>query len=375
MKKKCVGMLLAGGQGSRLGILTKKVAKPAVLFGGKYRLIDFSLSNCYHSNIDTVGVLTQYQPLELNSYISTGSAWSLDNVSGGVTILPPYQSRYGASWYRGTADAIYQNLSYLQSYDPEHVLIISGDHIYKMDYSEMLNTHIKNHADLTIGGLIVEPEEASRFGIMSTDQENRILEFEEKPENPKGNLASMGIYIFRWPVLKRLLKEDGVKEESQHDFGKNVIPAVLAQQLNVFAYPFMGYWRDVGTIQSFYDAQMELLLQNPPLNLFDKEFRIYSNHESLPPHYISTEASVTDSLISDGCSIFGEVKHSILSGSVVVEEGAIIEDSILLKNVKIGKNARVNHAILDEGVVIAADEQVGSAEQAILLLGKEEPDA
>ncbi len=375
MKKKCVGMLLAGGQGSRLGILTKKVAKPAVLFGGKYRLIDFSLSNCYHSNIDTVGVLTQYQPLELNSYISTGSAWSLDNVSGGVTILPPYQSRYGASWYRGTADAIYQNLSYLQSYDPEHVLIISGDHIYKMDYSEMLNTHIKNHADLTIGGLIVEPEEASRFGIMSTDQENRILEFEEKPENPKGNLASMGIYIFRWPVLKRLLKEDGVKEESQHDFGKNVIPAVLAQQLNVFAYPFMGYWRDVGTIQSFYDAQMELLLQNPPLNLFDKEFRIYSNHESLPPHYISTEASVTDSLISDGCSIFGEVKHSILSGSVVVEEGAIIEDSILLKNVKIGKNARVNHAILDEGVVIAADEQVGSAEQAILLLGKEESDA
>lgn len=375
MKKKCIGMLLAGGQGSRLGILTKEIAKPAVLFGGKYRLIDFSLSNCYHSNIDTVGVLTQYQPLELNSYISTGSAWSLDNVRGGVTILPPYQNRYGASWYRGTADAIYQNISYLQSYDPEHVLIISGDHIYKMDYSEMLNTHIENHADLTIGGLIVEPEEASRFGIMNTDQENRILDFEEKPENPKGNLASMGIYIFRWPVLKRLLTEDGVKEESQHDFGKNVIPEALSQQLEVFAYPFMGYWRDVGTIQSFYDAQMELLLQNPPLDLFDKDFRIYSNHESLPPHYISSHASVTDSLIADGCSIFGEVKHSILSGSVVVEEGAIVEDSILLKNVKIGKNARVKHAILDEGVVVAANEHVGSAEQEIRLLGKEKPDA
>lgn len=375
MKKKCVAMLLAGGQGSRLGVLTKEIAKPAVLFGGKYRLIDFSLSNCYHSNIDTVGVLTQYQPLELNSYISTGSAWSLDNVSGGVTILPPYQNRYGATWYRGTADAIYQNLSYLQSCKPEHVLIISGDHIYKMDYSEMLNTHIESDADLTIGGLIVEPEEASRFGIMNTDQENRILDFEEKPENPKGNLASMGIYIFRWPVLKRLLTEDGVKEESQHDFGKNVIPEALLQRLHVFAYPFMGYWRDVGTIQSFYDAQMELLLQNPPLNLFDKESRIYSNHESLPPHYISSHASVTDSLISDGCLICGEVKHSILSGSVTIEEGAIVEDSILLKNVKVGKNARVKHAILDEGVVIAADAEVGSNEQAIQLVGKEERDA
>ena len=375
MKKKCVGMLLAGGQGSRLGVLTKKIAKPAVLFGGKYRLIDFSLSNCYHSNIDTVGVLTQYQPLELNSYISTGSAWSLDSVGGGVTILPPYQNRYGASWYRGTADAIYQNLSFLQSYDPEHVLIISGDHIYKMDYSEMLKTHIGNRADLTIGGLIVEAEEASRFGIMSTDGENRITEFEEKPEEPKGNLASMGIYIFKWSVLKRLLKEDGVKEESQHDFGKNIIPTALGEHLEVFAYPFTGYWRDVGTIDSFYDAQMELLMNNPPLNLFDKEFRIYSNFESLPPHFISRNASVTDSLISDGCLVHGEVKHSILSGGVVVEKGAIIEDSIILKNVKIGKNAKIRHAILDEGVIISADEEVGSADGAVRLIGKEDQDA
>lgn len=375
MKKKCVAMLLAGGQGSRLGVLTKSIAKPAVLFGGKYRLIDFSLSNCYHSNIGIVGVLTQYQPLELNSYISTGSAWSLDNVGGGVTILPPYQNRYGASWYRGTADAIYQNLSFLQSYDPEHVLIISGDHIYKMDYSEMLNNHIKNHADLTIGGLLVEPEEASRFGIMNTDEENRILEFEEKPEHPKGNLASMGIYIFRWSVLKRLLKEDGAKEESQHDFGKNVIPESLAQELDVFAYPFMGYWRDVGTIQSYYDAQMELLLQTPPLNLFDKDFRIYSNHESLPPHFISNDATVTDSLISDGCLVCGEVKHSILSSNVIVEKGAIVENSILLKNVKVGQNARVRHSILDEGVVIVTDEEIGSADQSVQLIGKEEQDA
>jgi glucose-1-phosphate adenylyltransferase len=375
MKKKCVAMLLAGGQGSRLGVLTKEVAKPAVLFGGKYRLIDFSLSNCYHSNIDTVGVLTQYQPLELNSYIATGSAWSLDNVSGGVTILPPYQNRYGASWYRGTADAIFQNISFLQSYNPEHVLIISGDHIYKMDYSEMLRNHVENGADLTIGGLIVEAEEASRFGIMSTDDENRITEFEEKPENPKGNLASMGIYIFKWSELKRLLKEDGVKDDSQHDFGKNIIPTALAEQLGVFAFPFNGYWRDVGTIESFYDAQMELLMKNPPLNLFDKDFRIYSNFESLPPHFISRNASVTDCLISDGCLVHGEVTHSILSGGVIVEKGAIVEDSIILKNVRIGKNAKIRHAILDEGVVIPADKEIGSANQAIQLIGKEDHDA
>jgi glucose-1-phosphate adenylyltransferase len=375
MKKKCVAMLLAGGQGSRLGVLTKEVAKPAVLFGGKYRLIDFSLSNCYHSNIDTVGVLTQYQPLELNSYIATGSAWSLDNVSGGVTILPPYQNRYGASWYRGTADAIFQNISFLQSYNPEHVLIISGDHIYKMDYSEMLKDHIENGADLTIGGLLVEVEEASRFGIMSTDDENRITEFEEKPEDPKGNLASMGIYIFKWSELKRLLKEDGAKEDSQHDFGKNIIPTALAEQLGVYAFPFNGYWRDVGTIESFYDAQMELLMKNPPLNLFDKNFRIYSNFESLPPHFISRNASVTDCLISDGCLVHGAVKHSILSGGVVVEKGAIVEDSIILKNVRIGKNAKIRHAILDEGVRIPANEEIGSLDQAIQLIGKEEQDA
>ncbi|BES65155.1 glucose-1-phosphate adenylyltransferase [Gottschalkiaceae bacterium SANA] len=375
MKKKCVAMLLAGGQGSRLGVLTKAVAKPAVLFGGKYRLIDFSLSNCYHSNIDTVGVLTQYQPLELNSYIATGSAWSLDNVSGGVTILPPYQNRYGASWYRGTADAIFQNISFLQSYNPEHVLIISGDHIYKMDYSEMLRNHIENDADLTIGGLIVEAEEASRFGIMSTDDENRITDFEEKPKNPKGNLASMGIYIFKWSELKRLLKEDGVKDDSQHDFGKNIIPTALAEQLGVFAFPFNGYWRDVGTIESFYDAQMELLMKNPPLNLFDKDFRIYSNFESLPPHFISRNASVTDCLISDGCLVHGEVTHSILSGGVIVEKGALVEDSIILKNVRIGKNAKIRHAILDEGVVIPADKEIGFANQAIQLIGKEDHDA
>lgn len=375
MKKKCVAMLLAGGQGSRLGVLTKSVAKPAVIFGGKYRLIDFSLSNCYHSNIDTVGVLTQYQPLELNSYISTGSAWSLDNVKGGVTILPPYQNRYGASWYRGTADAIYQNIPYIQSYDPEHVLIISGDHIYKMDYSEMLNVHMEKKADLTIGGLIVDMKEASRFGIMNTDEKNRIIEFEEKPENPKNNLASMGIYIFKWSTLKRLLKEDGERESSQHDFGKNVIPAALQEGLEVFAYPFRGYWRDVGTIESYYDTQMELLQQNPPLDLFDKEFRIFSNHESLHPHHISSDAVVKDSLIADGCLICGQVYHSILSNGVIVEEGALVEDSIILTNAKIGKNAKVKHAIIDESVAIADGEIIGSDEKVIQLVGREDQDA
>jgi glucose-1-phosphate adenylyltransferase len=304
-------MLLAGGQGSRLGALTTTVAKPAVIFGGKYRLIDFSLSNCFHSNIDTVGVLTQYQPLALNRYISTGSAWSLDSVNGGVTTLSPYQDRFGANWYRGTAHAIYQNIPFLDSYDPEHVLIISGDHIYKMDYSDMLNEHVKNNADLTISGMFVDMKEASRFGIMNTDEDNRIVEFEEKPEKPKNNLASMGIYIFKWKTLRRLLTEDGAKEESQHDFGKNVIPAALNQELQVFAYAFRGYWRDVGTIDSFYEAQMELLMQNPPLNLFDKEFRIYSNQPTLPPHYISEEAVVTESLVADGCKIFGRVEHSV----------------------------------------------------------------
>lgn len=375
MKKKCIAMLLAGGQGSRLGILTKSVAKPAVIFGGKYRLIDFSLSNCYHSNIDTVGVLTQYQPLELNSYISTGSAWSLDNVKGGVTILPPYQNRYGASWYRGTADAIFQNIPYIQSYNPEHVLIISGDHIYKMDYSEMLNVHMEKNADLTIGGLIVDMKDASRFGIMNTDDHNRIIEFEEKPEKPKNNLASMGIYIFKWKTLKRLLKEDGEMENSQHDFGKNVIPAALEQGLEIFAYPYRGYWRDVGTIESYYDTQMELLQQNPPLNLFDKEYRIYSNHESLHPHYISSKAAVTESLIADGCLICGQVHHSILSNSVTVEEGAVIEDSIVLTKAKIGKNARIKHAIIDESVVVKDEEIIGSDERVIQLVGREEQDA
>lgn len=375
MKKKCIAMLLAGGQGSRLGVLTKSVAKPAVIFGGKYRLIDFSLSNCYHSNIDTVGVLTQYQPLELNSYISTGSAWSLHNVDGGVTILPPYQNRYGASWYQGTADAIYQNISFIQAYNPEHVLIISGDHVYKMDYSEMLYVHINTNADLTIGGLVVDMREASRFGIMNTDSQNRIIEFEEKPEKPKNNLASMGIYIFKWETLKRLLKEDGVLEDSQHDFGKNVIPAALEQGLDVFAYPYHGYWRDVGTIESYYDAQMELLLQNPPLNLFDKEFRIFSNHDSLHPHFISSDASVTDSLVADGCTIYGTVHHSILSGGVIVEEGAVVENSIILNKAKIGKNARITHAIIDESVCVPEGESIGSADQGIQLIGREEQDA
>jgi len=369
-KKECIAMLLAGGQGSRLLALTKKNAKPAVSFGGKYRIIDFSLSNCASSGIDTVGVLTQYKPLILNGYLGNGEAWDLNRNDGGVHVLPPYETENGGSWYLGTADAIYHNIDFIDSYDPEYVLILSGDHLYMMDYSKMLDEHKANEADLTVSVMTVPWEEASRFGIMESDDEGRITQFVEKPPEPKSNLASMGIYIFSWPVMRRMLLEDHENKASSHDFGKNIIPMMLAEGLRLFVYRFSGYWKDVGTIDSYYGANMELLEDEPELNLYGKN-RIFSNSNIYPPHYVGATGSVDKSIISNGCRIFGRVEHSVLGSTVSVGEGALVKDSILLPGATVEPGAKVYRAIVSERATILAGTTFGSEDesQPISLLG------
>ncbi|MBC8530366.1 glucose-1-phosphate adenylyltransferase [Gehongia tenuis] len=357
--KSCIAMLLAGGQGSRLGILTRDIAKPAVYFGGKYRIIDFPLSNCTNSGLDTVGVLTQYKPLALNSYIASGQPWDLDRTNGGVFVLPPYMSGNTGQWYKGTANAIYQNISFIEQFEPDNVLILSGDHIYKMDYSEMLAFHVRRKADATIAVFEVPWEEAPRFGIMNTDEKGAIVEFEEKPKVPKSNKASMGVYIFRWPTLKRLLMEDEKNEASSNDFGKNIIPAMLAAGSSVCAYPFKGYWKDVGTVDSLWEANMDLLNDPPLLDLYDPDWRIYSRNPGQPPHYIAPEGRAVRSMVTEGCMIYGLIEHSVLFNGVTVEAGAEIHDSVILPGAVVRKGARVYRAIVGEDTVIGEDAVIG----------------
>lgn len=358
-KKECVAMLLAGGQGSRLYTLTEKTAKPAVLFGGKYRIIDFPMSNCVNSGIDTVGVLTQYQPMVLNEYIGNGQPWDLDRLNGGVMVLPPYQGKNGADWYKGTANAIYQNMQFINRYDPDYVLILSGDHIYKMDYAKMLDAHKKSGADCTIAVLNVPLDQASRFGIMNTDETGRIVEFEEKPKHPKSTKASMGIYIFTKKILEEYLTKDDADPESAKDFGKNVIPAMLNDGRKMVAYPFEGYWKDVGTLTSLWEANMDLLGTNPEFDLHTKDWRIYSRNNNLPPHFISETATVKNSLITEGCDIRGTVINSVLSNGVTVEEGAVVRDSVLMTDVTVKVGARVEYSIIDSDTVICENASVG----------------
>ncbi len=328
-KKECIAMLLAGGQGSRLLALTKKNAKPAVSFGGKYRIIDFSLSNCTSSGIDTVGVLTQYRPLILNAYLGNGEAWDLDSNHGGVHVLPPHETESGGAWYLGTADAIYHNIDFIDSYNPEYVLILSGDHLYMMDYSKMLDVHKENLADLTVSVMTVPWEEASRFGIMEADEEGRIVQFAEKPKEPASNLASMGIYIFSWNVLRKALLEDHEDDTSSHDFGKNIIPKLLHAGNRLFVYRFSGYWKDVGTIDSYYSANMELLDDSPALDLYGKN-RIFSNSNIYPPHYVGPQGTISQSIVSNGCRILGTVEHSVLGSNVSIGQNALVKDSMPL---------------------------------------------
>lgn len=358
-KKECVAMLLAGGQGSRLYTLTEKTAKPAVLFGGKYRIIDFPMSNCVNSGIDTVGVLTQYQPMVLNEYIGNGQPWDLDRLNGGVMVLPPYQGKNGADWYKGTANAIYQNMQFINRYDPDYVLILSGDHIYKMDYAKMLDAHKKSGADCTIAVLNVPLDQASRFGIMNTDETGRIVEFEEKPKHPKSTKASMGIYIFTKKLLEEYLTKDDADPESAKDFGKNVIPAMLNDGRKMVAYPFEGYWKDVGTLTSLWEANMDLLGTTPEFDLHTKDWRIYSRNNNLPPHFISETATVKNSLITEGCDIRGTVINSVLSNGVTVEEGAVVRDSVLMTDVTVKAGARVEYSIIDSDTVICENASVG----------------
>ena len=369
-KKTCIAMLLAGGQGSRLGILTKNVAKPAVPYGGKYRIIDFPLSNCTNSGIDTVGVLTQYQPLELNAYIGSGAPWDLDLSNGGVFVLPPYQKGKVGEWYRGTANAIYQNMAFIEQYNPDYVLILSGDHIYKMDYNAMLNFHIRHGADATIAVREVPWEEASRFGIMNTDGDDNIVEFEEKPKNPKSNKASMGVYIFTWEKLRKYLTADEADKKSSNDFGKNIIPAMLNDKQVMCAYNFDGYWKDVGTIESLWEANMDLLSTPMPIDLHDKKWRIYARNPGMAPHYIAKGASVQDSLITEGCEVYGNVKHSVLFAGVVIEEGACVQDSVIMPGSVIKRGAVVRRAIVSENAVVGAGSFVGEETGNIAVVGQ-----
>ena len=357
--KKCVAMLLAGGQGSRLGVLTGKIAKPAVPYGGKYRIIDFPLSNCTNSGIDTVGILTQYKPLELNDYIGSGKAWDLDRLDGGVHILPPYQGQQGGDWYKGTANAIYQNLEFIARYNPKYVLILSGDHIYKMDYSDMLNQHIESGAGCTIAVLDVSLEEASRFGIMNTKPDGTIYEFEEKPKQPKSTLASMGIYIFDWEKLRYYLTEDEKDPNSSNDFGKNIIPSMLNAGELLKVYRFNDYWKDVGTVDSLWDANLDLLNPNLNLDLADKNWKIYSKTTGTSPQYISDDAKVENSLITNGCEIYGDVDYSVLFKDVTVEEGASVEYSLVMPGAVIKKGAKVRYSIIAENVIVEEGATVG----------------
>ena len=369
-QKTCVAMLLAGGQGSRLGILTKNVAKPAVPYGGKYRIIDFPLSNCTNSGIDVVGVLTQYQPLELNAYIGSGAPWDLDLTNGGVFVLPPYQKGKSGEWYRGTANAIYQNMAFISQYNPDYVLILSGDHIYKMDYNDMLNFHIRHKADATIAVREVPWADASRFGIMNTDADDNIIEFEEKPKNPKSNKASMGVYIFTWEKLRQYLIADEADKKSSNDFGKNIIPTMLADKQVLCAYSFDGYWKDVGTIESLWEANMDLLSTPMPIDLHDKKWRIYARNPGMAPHYIAKGATVNDSLITEGCEVYGTVDHSVLFAGVTVEEGANVRDSVIMPGAVIHRGAVVRRAIVAENAVVGAGTFVGEAEGNIAVIGQ-----
>ncbi len=359
-KKECVAMLLAGGQGSRLYALTQKTAKPSVSYGGKYRIIDFPLSNCINSGVDTVGVLTQYRPLLLNEYIGNGLPWDLDRTYGGVQILAPYQGQSGADWYKGTANAIWQNMEFINRYDAKYVLILSGDHIYKMDYAKMLDYHKETGADCTIAVLDVPIEEASRFGIMSTNEDGSIYKFTEKPKNPDSTKASMGIYIFTKDKLQQYLEADSLDPESANDFGKNIIPSMLAAGEKMMAYSFEGYWKDVGTIQSLWEANMDLLGEDPVLSLSEESWRIYSRHTAQPPQYISDEATVVNSSVTAGCEIYGTVKNSVLGAGVYVGKGAVVEDSVLMNGVRIGDGATVKYSILDENVTIGKACAVGA---------------
>ena len=356
-------MLLAGGQGSRLYALTSNVAKPAVNFGSKYRIIDFPLSNCINSGIDTVGVLTQYQPLELNDYIGNGEPWDLDRTWGGVHVLPPYQRSRGGDWYKGTANAIYQNMGFIDRYDPDYVLVLSGDHIYKMDYDKMLDFHKKNNADCTIAVIEVTLQEAKRFGIMNTDADNRIFEFEEKPAKPKSTKASMGVYIFNKDVLFEYLKADEEDKKSSKDFGKNIIPAMLRDGKRMFAYGFSGYWKDVGTIDSLWEANMDLLGEKPVLDLNDPSWKIYYRHTPENPHYIGEDAKVKNSALAEGCEIDGTVENSVLFTNITVEKGAVVRDSVIMGDCVIKAGARVEYAILDNGVVVGENARVGVSKQ------------
>ncbi len=358
-KKECVAMLLAGGQGSRLGVLTQKIAKPAVPYGGKYRIIDFPLSNCINSGIDTVGILTQYQPLELSDYVGSGKPWDLDRVFGGVHILPPYQQSKGGDWYKGTANAIYQNMNFIERYNPEYVLILSGDHIYKMDYSEMLSAHKTTGADCTIAVLEVPFEEASRFGIMNAKEDGTIYEFEEKPKEPKSNLASMGIYIFNWESLKKYLTEDEAKETSSNDFGKDIIPAMLKDRQKMMVYRFNDYWKDVGTVDSLWEANLDLLNPNGQLDLSDPNWKIYSGTQGLPPQYVSPEAEIENSLATVGCNIYGKLDYSVLFENVTVEKGAKVEYSLVMPGAVIKQGATVRYSIIAENTVIGENAVIG----------------
>ncbi|MFD2611823.1 glucose-1-phosphate adenylyltransferase [Paenibacillus gansuensis] len=370
-RTECVAMLLAGGEGTRLKSLTANVAKPAVHFGGKYRIIDFALSNCANSGIDTVGVLTQYQPLALGSHLGVGTPWDLHHDRGGLTVLPPYMDKKEMKWYTGTANAVYQNLAYLDSCNPEYVLILSGDHIYNMDYRALIDRHKTTGADVTISVVGVKWEEASRFGIMFTDGEDRITEFAEKPANPKSNLASMGIYVFKWDVLKTYLMRDELIPGSSHDFGKDIIPAMLADKVKLYAYPFEGYWRDVGTIESLWEAHMDLLGEQPLFKLNSKRWPLYTASQSRSPQYISATASIANSLLSDGCQVSGDVSSSVLSYGVKVGEGSVIRNSVIMPNVKIGRNVQIHNAIIGEGTVLADGDIVGNS-QSVSLVCKED---
>ncbi|MEI6100578.1 MAG: glucose-1-phosphate adenylyltransferase [Eubacteriales bacterium] len=367
VRKKCVAMILAGGQGSRLSVLTKYRAKPAVPYGGKYKIIDFPLSNCVHSGLDTVGVLTQYEPLELNAYIGTGAPWDLDNITGGVFVLPPYMKQERGEWYSGTANAIYQNIYFIERYQPEYLVVLSGDHIYKMDYSEMIDFHVKNKADATIAIIEVPIKEASRFGIMNTDDDLRILEFDEKPKKPKSNKASMGVYVFTWDKLRRFLSCDSQDPKSDNDFGRDIIPAMLAQGERLFAYPFDGYWKDVGTLESLWEANMELLGDHPALDLFDSSWRIFSRNPNKPPHFTAAGANIHNSIVSEGCYIYGDVQNSILFPGVVVEKNAKVVDSIVMQETKIMEDSQVYKTILDEEVLVGRGCTIGSEEEITVI--------
>ena len=369
-KKKMLAMLLAGGQGSRLYDLTTNIAKPAVSFGGKYRIIDFGLSNCVNSGIDTVGILVQYKPLVLNRYVGTGESWDMDVADGGVHILPPYAGETGGEWYEGTADAIYHNIDFIDMYEPENVLILSGDHIYKMNYNIMLQEHEAKGSDLTVSVIEVPWEEASRFGIMTADDQGNIVKFTEKPAEPDSNLASMGIYIFRWDVLRKALLEDHGNADSSHDFGKDIIPKLLDEGKKLTVYRFSGYWRDVGTVKSYYDSQMDLMDNVENINVFSGDMKVFSNSNMYPPQYLGREANIKNSLLCNGCTVYGSANHSILGSGAVVGYGTVIEDSIVLPNAIIGRNCRINKAIINEGAVVDDNTVIGDPDGEVIVYGK-----